>query len=106
MPARMSESIDICLPGMESSEKRAETSATRSEPLVMTMKFTMVRIRKITMPTTRLPPTTNLPKVVTMWPASPWIRMRRVVVMASARRNSVVRRRIEGNDESCVTSVR
>jgi hypothetical protein len=30
----MSESIDICLPGIESREKRADTSATRSEPLV------------------------------------------------------------------------
>jgi hypothetical protein len=35
-------------------EKRADTSATRSEPLVMTMKFTMVRIRNTTRPITTL----------------------------------------------------
>ena len=36
-PARSSASIDICLPGMASRVKRAPTSATRSEPLEMTM---------------------------------------------------------------------
>ncbi|MNU10016.1 hypothetical protein D3C72_2569340 [compost metagenome] len=53
----------ICLPGMASREKRALTSATRSEPLVITRNWTMVMMRKMTIPTTRLPPTTKLPKV-------------------------------------------
>ena len=35
VPARMSASMHICLPGMASSEKRAATSATRSAPLVI-----------------------------------------------------------------------
>ncbi len=51
-PERMSASIDICLPGIASKVKRAATSATRSLPLEMTMKFTTVRITKITAPTT------------------------------------------------------
>ena len=60
-PARSSASIDICLPGIASSVKRAATSATRSEPFAMTMNWTIVRIRNTTAPTTRLPATTKLP---------------------------------------------
>ena len=62
-PERRSESMDICLPGMASSEKRAATSATRSEPLAMTMNCTTVMMRNTTSPTTRLPPATMSPKV-------------------------------------------
>ncbi|RYZ12665.1 MAG: hypothetical protein EOO24_02595, partial [Comamonadaceae bacterium] len=40
-------SIDICLPGIASSEKRAPTSATRSEPFVITTNCTIVRIRNL-----------------------------------------------------------
>ncbi len=61
-PARSSASIDICLPGMASRVKRAPTSATRSEPFEMTMNWMMVRMKKMTAPTTRLPATTKLPK--------------------------------------------
>lgn len=53
----------ICLPGMPSSEKRALTSATRSEPFVMTMNWTIVTITNTISPTPRLPPTAKLPKV-------------------------------------------
>lgn len=60
--ARRSLSMDICLPGMASRVNHAPTSATRSEPLVITMKLTTVRIRKITMPTARLPPNYELSK--------------------------------------------
>ena len=45
-PADRSASIAICLPGMASSEKRAATSAMRPEPLVMTTKFTITRMRE------------------------------------------------------------
>ena len=50
------EQIAICLPGMASRVKRAPTSATRSAPLAMTRNWTMVRMRKTTAPTTKLPP--------------------------------------------------
>ncbi len=91
-PARSSASIDICLPGMASSVKRAATSATRSAPLEITMNCTTVRIRKITAPTTRLPATTKLPKAWMTSPASARRRMRRVAEISSARRKSVVSR--------------
>ncbi len=42
----------ICLPGMASRTKRAPTSATRSEPLAMTMNWMIVSMRKTTAPTT------------------------------------------------------
>ncbi len=99
-PARKSLSMDICLPGIASRLKRAATSATRSEPLVITRKLTRVRIRKISIPTARLPPTTKLPKASTMSPASCSSRIRRVVAIDSARRNIVVSSRIDGNDEN------
>ena len=52
----------ICLPGMASRVNRAATSATRSAPLVMTMNCTSTIIRKMTTPTTILPPVMRLPK--------------------------------------------
>src|SRR5690606_18233203 len=97
--ARRSASMDICLPGMASSEKRAATSATRSAPLVMTTNCTMVRIRNTTRPTIRLPPTTKLPNVSMMWPASPCSRISRVVAMEMPSRNRVVTSSTEGKDE-------
>ncbi len=89
-PARSSASIDICLPGMASSVKRAATSATRSEPFEMTMNWIIVRIRKMTAPTTRLPATTKLPNAWMTSPASARSRMSRVADTSSASRNSVV----------------
>ena len=89
-PARSSASIDICLPGIASSVKRAATSATRSEPFEMTMNWIIVRIRKMTAPTTRLPATTKLPNARITSPASACSRMRRVAETSSASRNSVV----------------
>ncbi|MNU90062.1 hypothetical protein D3C71_799170 [compost metagenome] len=80
----------ICLPGMPSSEKRAATSATRSEPLVITMNWTIVTMEKITKPTTRLSPITNSPKEAMISPASAWLRISRLVLIDSARRNRVV----------------
>ena len=99
-PERRSESIDICLPGMASSEKRAATSATRSEPLAMTMNCTTVMMRNTTSPTTRLPPATMWPKVWMMWPASPCSRIMRVVAIDSASRNSVLISSTLGNTEN------
>ncbi len=70
MPAEMSASIAICLPGMASRLKRADTSAIRPEPLVMTMKFTRTRITKTTTPMTKLPPITKPPKASITCPAA------------------------------------
>ena len=50
-PALRSASMAICLPGMASRVKRAETSATQPAPLVMTTKLITVRMRKTTIPT-------------------------------------------------------
>ena len=60
-PALKSASIVICFPGIASSAKRAETSAIRSAPLVITINCTTVIIRKITPPTIIFPPVTNVP---------------------------------------------
>ena len=90
-PARSSASIDICLPGMASSVKRAATSATRSDPFEMTMNWIIVRMRKITAPTTRFPATTKLPKARMTSPASACSKMRRVADTSSASRKRVVK---------------
>ena len=63
-PAFSSASMAICLPGIASRVKRADTSEMRPAPLVMTTNWMMMRMRKMTRPTTRLPPTTKLPNVV------------------------------------------
>ena len=54
----------ICLPGIASRVNRAATSLTRPAPLVMTTYWITTRIRKTTMPTTVLPPTTTFPKAL------------------------------------------
>ena len=59
----------ICLPGIASSVKRAETSATRSDPFVMTIKLMPTRMMNTMKPTTGLPPTTKLPNAVMTSPA-------------------------------------
>ena len=105
MPAERSASIAICLPGMASSVKRAATSAMRPEPLVTTTKFTMIRMMKTTTPMTKLPLITKLPKAWMMLPAAsgpswPWARMRRVVAMFSASRNSVASSSTVGKAEN------
>ena len=69
-PAFKSASIAICLPGIESRAKRAETSATRPEPLVITTKLMMVMTIKITIPTAKLPPIKKTPKASMTFPAA------------------------------------
>jgi hypothetical protein len=99
-PARTSASMLICLPGIASSAKRAATSATRSEPLAMTMNCTIAMIRNTTPPTTTLLPTINFPKVSMMWPALACSRINLVDAMFSASRKSVVKSSSDGNVES------
>ena len=57
----------------------------------------MVMIRKMTMPTTRLPATTKLPNVSMMAPASACSSTRRVVEIDNANRNNVLSSRTAGN---------
>lgn len=102
--ARRSASMLICLPGSASSVKRAPTSATRSEPLAITMNCTVVMIANTTRPTTRLPPTTSLPKLSMMLPASACSRIDLVEAMFSESRNSVVNSSSDGNAESAEMS--
>ena len=104
-PAARSASMAICLPGMASRTNRAATSDTRVEPLVMTVKFTTSRIMKMTMPTTRLPPTAKRPKVSMRWPAAPGpsaprVRMSLVVATFRARRKRVTTSRRDGKTEN------
>ena len=102
-PALRSASMAICLPGMESRAKRAETSATRPEPLVTTTKLMMVMRMKITTPTVKLPPIRNLPKASITLPAAsvpewPSNNTMRVVATLSDRRMSVVTSKRVGKD--------
>ena len=105
MPAERSASIAICLPGIASSVNRAATSAIRPEPLVTTMKFTMIRMMNTTTPITKLPPITKPPKTWMMLPAAsgpswPWARIRRVVAMLRASRSSVASNSTVGKAEN------
>ena len=82
-PAFRSPSMANCLPGSESSAKRAATSAMRPEPLVMTMKFTTEITAKIVIPTRIDPPATNSAKPLMTEPAAslpfcPSVRISRV----------------------------
>ena len=85
---------------MASRVKRAATSATRPAPAVMTMNWTITRIRKTTRPTITLPPSTNEPKACTTLPAWPWSRIWRVTETLIASRSSVVKSRSDGNTDS------
>ncbi|MNR47100.1 hypothetical protein D3C85_1661570 [compost metagenome] len=85
---------------MASSANRAPTSATRSEPLAMTMNCTMAMIRNTTPPTTTLLPTISLPKVSMMWPALACSRISLVEAILSDSRNSVVNSSSDGNVDS------
>ena len=49
----------ICLPGIASSENRAETSAMRVEPFEITTKLMITRIANTMMPITKLPEAMN-----------------------------------------------
>ncbi len=92
----MSASIDICLPGIASSVKRAATSATRSEPLATTMNCTTRMMTNITAPTMMLPCAVMLPSASMTPPAVPCVKMLRVAETLKVRRKTVVRSRMVG----------
>ena len=100
-PVDRSASMAICLPGMASRVKRAETSAMRPEPLVMTMKLMMTRMPKTMMPMTKLPPMTKPPKASMTRPAAsvpswPLARISRVEATLRDRRTMVASKRTVG----------
>src|SRR5579859_947449 len=93
-PEDRSASIAICLPGMASKVKRAATSAIRVEPLVITTKFTMIRMANTITPMMKLPLITKLANASMTRPAPPvpsWpcARIRRAEARLKARRISV-----------------
>ena len=104
-PVFRSASIAICLPGMASSVKRAVTSDTRSEPLLITIIWININTTKMITPTIRLPPPTKSPNVATTLPAYPFNRILRVDPTFRDRRNSVVISRIVGNADICNASL-
>ena len=94
----------ICLPGIASRVKRADTSAMRSEPLVITTKLITTRIAKTMNPTAKLPPIRKCPKASITAPAAPgpvWpsINTTRVDATLSDRRNRVVSSNTVGKTE-------
>ena len=89
-PVFKSASIAICLPGMASNVKRAVTSDTRSEPLLITINCTMIKIKNTIPPTIRFPPPTNSPNAWTTLPASPFSRIFLVDPTFNEIRNNVV----------------
>ena len=102
-PDDRSASMAICLPGMASRVKRADTSAMRPEPLVMTTKFTITRMEKTIMPMMKLPPMTKPPKASITLPAAwvpscPWARIRRVDARFRDKRTMVANKRTVGNE--------
>ena len=105
-PVERSASMAICLPGMASRENRAETSAMRPEPLVITMKLTITRIAKTMIPITKLLPMTKPPKASMTWPAAsvpmcPSARISRVDARFSDSRPMVASRSTVGNVLNC-----
>jgi hypothetical protein len=89
---------------MASRVKRAPTSAIRVAPLVITMKFTVMRMMKTIVPIRKSPPITKEEKPAMTLPAAcvpswPWDSTRRVVAMLSDRRRSVAISRMVGNAE-------
>ena len=88
---------------MASSEKRAETSAMRPEPLVMTTKFTITRIANTIRPITKLPcmmkpPNASITCPAAAGPSWPSARISRVEARFSASRSRVAISSTAGNE--------
>ena len=98
-PVLRSASIAICLPGMASSVNLAVTSATRSEPLFMTMNWTMSSMAYTMIPIIRSPPPTNCPKVSTTLPGLPVVSISRVDEIFNDILKSVVKSSTVGKND-------
>jgi len=81
--------MDICLPGIPSRLNLAVTSATRSDPFVITNNWIIDTITKIKTPTTKLPPADKRPNASIIIPAFPLVRMDLVELMLIASLKSV-----------------
>ena len=96
-PVFKSASIAICLPGIASSVKRAVTSDTRSEPLLITSNCMITNTKNTIAPTTKLPPPTKLPNVSSTIPASAFSKIFLVELTFNDNRNNVVKSSNVGN---------
>ena len=103
-PVFRSASIAICLPGIASSVKRAVTSDTRSEPLLMTTNWIITRTIKIMAPTIISLPPTKAPNVATTLPGSPVVRISLVEDTFSAILKIVVNKSRVGKKDISRTS--
>ena len=89
---------------MASRVNLAVTSATLSEPLLITMNCIIIRTINIITPITRFPPPTKAPNVSTTLPASPFCRISFVEDTLSEILKIVVNKSIVGNDAISSTS--
>ena len=103
-PVFKSASIAICLPGIASSVNRADTSATRSEPLLITTNCMIIKMINTTAPTIISPPPTKLPNVSTTLPGAPVVKIRRVEDTLREIRNMVVNNSNVGKKDISRTS--
>ena len=103
-PVFKSASIAICFPGIASNVKRAVTSDTRSEPLLITINCIRIRTINTIAPITRLPPPTKPPKVSTTFPGSPVDKINRVEETFNEIRNMVVNNNSVGKNDISSTS--
>ena len=90
---------------MASSVNLAVTSATRSEPLLITTNWIIIRIMNMIIPITRLPPPTNLPNVSTTLPALPFFNISLVEDTLREILKIVVNNSIVGKDAISKTSL-
>ena len=95
-PVLRSASIAICLPGIASRVNRAVTSATRSEPLLITINWMMIRMTNTIAPMIRSPLPTKFPKVSTTFPGLPVVRISLVEETFNAILKMVVNKRMVG----------
>src|SRR5699024_10722560 len=103
-PAFISASILICLPGIASSVKRAETSDTRSAPFVITINCIITKMIKTTKPTNGLSSITKEPNESTTTHAYTLDKNNLVVKTFKQRRNKVSNNNKEGKIENCNVS--
>ena len=104
VPVFKSASIAICLPGIASKVKRAVTSATLSEPLLITTNCIIIRIMNTIAPIIKSPPPTNPPNVRTTFPGSPVVKIKRVEETFKEIRNNVVNNSSVGKNDMSKTS--
>ncbi|SGA33832.1 Uncharacterised protein [Chlamydia abortus] len=86
-PDTRSASSDICLPGRASKINLARTSATLSDPLAMTRKFTKKNRQQAAIPAPKLPKEKKFPKEKIIGDAQPEDKINRVEARFNPKRN-------------------